>query len=133
MDVRNCRNCGKLFNYLTGVPICPACQRQLEDKFAEVKQYIYDNPGASVNQVSDEMEVTVQQIRRWIREERLTFSEDSSVGIECENCGKLIKTGRFCKECKDKLANNLNHAYQPEPVKQPKKELHESARMRFLQ
>ena len=31
MDVRSCRNCGRLFNYLQGPPICPACRKKLED------------------------------------------------------------------------------------------------------
>ena len=34
MDVRNCKNCGKLFQYV-GKPLCPACNKKLEDKFFE--------------------------------------------------------------------------------------------------
>ena len=29
MDVRNCKNCGKLFQFV-GKPICPACNKKLE-------------------------------------------------------------------------------------------------------
>ena len=36
MDVRNCKNCGKLFQFV-GKPICPACNKKLEDKFFEVR------------------------------------------------------------------------------------------------
>ena len=43
MDVRNCKKCGKLFNF-TGEPLCPACAKELESKFFEVRTYIYDNP-----------------------------------------------------------------------------------------
>ena len=25
MDVRNCKQCSKLFNYIGGAPICPEC------------------------------------------------------------------------------------------------------------
>ena len=28
-----------------------------------------------------------------------------SYGIPCENCGRMIRTGRFCDECKTKLTN----------------------------
>ena len=37
MDVRNCKNCGKLFQFV-GKPICPACNKKLEDKFFEIYQ-----------------------------------------------------------------------------------------------
>ena len=42
MDVRNCRQCGKLYNYIGGSyrNLCPSCIKQLEDKFVEIKEYI---------------------------------------------------------------------------------------------
>ena len=123
--------CGKLFNYLNGQPLCPNCMKELDKKFEVVKEYLYDNPNASIQQVSEENEVSIAQLKKWIREERLCFSENSMVGIECENCGVMIRTGRFCNECKDKLANSLNSAYkkeEPQTVKDPR----ERARMRFL-
>lgn len=131
MDVRNCRSCGKLFNYISGAPICSACAKVIEDKFASVKEYLYNHPGAGIQQISEEFEVSVSQIQKWIREERLSFAEDSLVGIECESCGANIKTGRFCKPCKDKLANNLSNIYK-EPERQLKTKQDASARMRFL-
>lgn len=132
MDVRNCKTCGKLFNFISGPPICTKCSMKLEDKFAEVKEYIYSNPGAGMQDVSEIFEVSVQQIQKWIREERLSFAEDSLVGIECESCGSNIKTGRFCKVCKDKLATNLGNVYkEPEPVKKPNLQ-NTSAKMRFF-
>ena len=43
MEVRNCKGCGRLFNYIGGVPLCGDCKAKLEDKFVEVKRYIEDN------------------------------------------------------------------------------------------
>ena len=96
MDVRNCRQCGRLFNYLGGPPICQACREAVEEKFQQVKEYVRNNPGSNIQMVAEDNDVTVQQIRQWIREERLEFSADSQVGIECEGCGASIRTGRFC-------------------------------------
>lgn len=131
MDVRNCKTCGKLFNYMGGPPFCPTCQKDLEEKFAQVKEYIYDNPSAGIQQVAEDNEVSTSQIKRWIREERLSFSEESSVGLECENCGAMIKTGRFCGHCKDKMANKLGNVYK-EPAKEPVKKTKDNPKMRFL-
>lgn len=133
MDVRNCKTCGKLFNYIGGAPICPACSRALDDKFAQVKEYIYNHPGAGMQEVSEENDVTIPQIQKWVREEKLAFSDESLVGIECEKCGITIKTGRFCKSCKDKLANNLGNIYrEPEPKIEKKKDYKVNPKMRFL-
>lgn len=126
MDVRNCRSCGKLFNYMgQGRSICPACVEKLEEKFFQVREYVRDNKNAGINEVAEANDVEVGQIKQWIREERLAFSSDSPIGIECENCGTTIKTGRFCKNCKDKLSNGLAgsiakpKAIEPERKKKP--------------
>lgn len=131
MDVRNCKGCGKLFNYIGGTPLCPNCIKALDEKFVQVKQYIYDNKGANIQQVADDNEVSIQQLRQWVREEKLEFSDASLVGLACDNCGAMIRSGRFCKNCKDKLANKLGNAFQKAPEPEVKK-TNSSARMRFL-
>lgn len=132
MDIRNCRGCGRLFNYLSGPPLCPSCLKALDLKFEEVKKYVYDHPRCDMHEVSEECNVSVQQIRQWIREERLSFADDSPIGIDCEGCGATIKTGRYCKTCKDRLARGLTNLYQTEKPEQKKKDPRERARMRFL-
>lgn len=132
MEVKNCNSCGKLYNHVGGPPLCAKCAHLLEDKFDKVKEYIYDNPGVGMQIVSDEMEVSVAQIKKWIREERLTFSEDSAIGLECEYCGTLIRTGRFCNHCKDKMINSLDNIYSKPKVEGFKKETKDSPKMRFL-
>lgn len=132
MDVRNCKSCGKLFNYISGPPLCHACAAALDAKFEEVKEYVYDHPRCGIQEVSEAMDVSVAQIKQWIREERLAFAEDSMIGLECEGCGVTIRTGRFCKACKDKLAKNLTSLYpQEKTVKRPK-DPRDNPRMRFL-
>ena len=88
MNVRNCRKCGRIFNYVAGPPICPACREAEEEKFQEVKKYIEENPRENINQVAAACEVSIKQIKHWVREERLSFTEDSLVGLERERCGK---------------------------------------------
>lgn len=133
MDVRNCRGCGKLFNYLQGPPLCPACVKALDAKFDEVKEYVYDHPRVDMQEVSEVCGVSIAQIKQWIREERLAFAEDSMIGLDCEGCGVTIKTGRFCKSCKDKLAKKLTDLYSVKEVKHNKPvDSRESHKMRFL-
>ena len=113
MEVRNCKNCGRLFNYIGGTyrNLCPVCIDALEDKFQEVKKYVEDNPHCSMNEITEAMDVSPRQIEKWVREERLCFADDSPIGIACESCGKMIKSGRFCDVCKNAMANQMNNLY----------------------
>ena len=131
MDVINCKGCGRLFNALTRVRLCPNCQAKLEEKFQDVKKYINENPGSTIDIVSQECDVPAKQIKQWIREERLAFSEESMQGIECEQCGAMIRSGRFCDACKTKLQNELRSATYVPSTKE-RKASRDKDRMRFL-
>ncbi len=110
MEVRNCKGCGRLFNYLQGPPLCPGCVAELEEKFRKVKQFLRDNPKAALNVVSEENDVSVKQIKQWVREERLSFTEESQITLECESCGAKVLSGRFCDKCKTSLQHDLSGA-----------------------
>lgn len=133
MEVRNCKSCNRLFQYIGGSPLCPACREKLENKFGEVKEYIYANPGQTMAQVSEAMEISIKQIKQWVREERLVLSEATADGIVCEHCGKPIRTGRFCGKCKNQMTNGFNEGKKPkkEQELQIKHEKTEN-KMRFL-
>ena len=133
MEVRSCKICKRLFNYITGQPICPNCKEELEKKFQEVKKYINENKGATIQSVSKEIDVPEFQIRQWIKEERLVFANASVAGVVCELCGTPITTGRYCDKCKVQTANMLNSALPKSEVVQAQiKKEKENPRMRFL-
>lgn len=135
MNVRNCRKCGRLFNYVTGVSICPDCKAQSEEKFQLVKKYIQQHGRADMREVAAECGVDTSQIQQWIRQKRLQFSDDSPIKVACEMCGKMIGSGKFCAACKDSMARKLNSAMGltgvmvEAPTDHKKKE---GSRMRFL-
>ena len=135
MQVRNCRKCGCLFNYVTGPSICPACQKVVEEKFEEVKKYIQQNGRADMEDICRDCDVDTAQIQQWIRQERLQFSSDSPIKVNCEKCGKPIVGGRFCAKCKDEMARSLNQAMGLGGVMTeapPDRTRKTSNRMRFL-
>lgn len=114
-----------MFNYVAGQPICEECKKAVEDDFQKVKSYLSENPQASLKQISDDNGVKLNQIKEWIREERLMFDKDSPIQLTCEKCGAPIQTGRLCAKCKNNMANNLTDAFQkeaPQPKVQPPKD-----------
>ena len=134
MDVRNCRGCGRLYNYIGGSyrNLCPDCVRKLEEKFDIVKDYIEENHSATMNQISEDCDLSVRQLEKWVHAERLCFADDSPIGIPCENCGKTIKSGRYCEACKNTLANQLGSMYAINYEEDDEKDKNSRARMRYL-
>lgn len=137
MNVKNCRGCGRIFNYVAGPFLCQVCREDLEAKFQQVKEYIRANPGVGVNEVSVACDVAVGQIQQWLREERLEVTEDSPIFLNCEGCGACIRFGKYCDKCKNAVAsgfkNVLNtHKAQQEAAKPKKVDPKDNPRMRYL-
>lgn len=137
MNVRNCRKCGRVFNYIIGQTLCLSCRDELENKFKEVKEYVQKNRGCGINDVAEACEVESSQIKQWIREERLEFTEDSMIGLACEICGSSIRTGRYCEKCKAQTLNGLNNVVrQAQASRMPQQPTSSNSkdnpRMRFL-
>jgi len=118
MEVKNCRKCGRMFNYMGGQQVCQACKQAAEAKFQEVKEYVREHKTASIPQICEDCGVENKQVQQWIREERLIFADDSPVKISCERCGCQISSGRFCDKCKKEAAGNfenLINSSRPKP------------------
>lgn len=133
MNLATCRGCGRLYNVISNRRLCPDCARRLEDKFQDVKEYLNKHPNASVNVVSEACDVTVKQIKEWVRDERLSFTYGSADALTCDSCGEKILTGRFCVDCKQKMQNNLMSMLEPKESEVSKKRNRDRDRMRFLQ
>lgn len=107
-DVRNCKRCGRIFNYIGGAPLCQACKDDDEDEFKKIKEYLYANPGAPMSLVATELDISVEKIKRFLREGRLEIvGDEPNFVLDCESCGKSIKTGRYCDACEKELASGL--------------------------
>ena len=133
MNVKNCRKCGRIFNYIAGPAICPACKDQQEAKFREVKKYIQEHGRATIAEVCEVCEVEPGQVRQWIREERLQFSDDSPIKVPCESCGKMIGSGKLCDKCRNDLATGFKNAMpQKEPEVKQKPVQSKEQKMRFF-
>lgn len=134
MDVRTCRGCKRIFNYLTGPILCPACREALEEKFQEVKKYIREHKGTTILEVSEACDVEASQVKQWLREDRLELSEDSGILLTCESCGKPIRSGRYCEACMNTVKSGLNQILKENaPKEKPlQRQTKDNPKMRFL-
>ncbi len=104
MRVSNCVRCKKAFAVVSG-PVCPACLQKEEEQFESVKEFLEDNPGATMEEISDGTEVPVKRISKFIKDGRLEGVSGTS--FNCSKCGAKITKGNYCADCAKKLQQNL--------------------------
>jgi ribosomal protein L32 len=105
--LRNCLECGSLFQY-RGKSICPGCTVTEELEFAAVYNYVSENKGVSIEQVSEATGVGARKILRFLRDERLaTMVVEGAEWISCSRCGKPIQSQTLCDRCTLELAKEI--------------------------
>lgn len=107
MELKNCAICRKIFSQNAKESICRDCIVAEEEKFQTVREYLKENPGASISQVSDETDVSTKKIMRYLKDGRIEISSSSGSILKCEKCGVSITTERFCRECKAKVIKKI--------------------------
>jgi bacterioferritin-associated ferredoxin len=110
----------------------------MDQKFNEVRDYIYDNPQAHMDEVCEKTGVEAGDVKRWLAEGRLLLSKGAAIGLNCEKCGAVILSGTQCEDCLNKLRSTLQGAANtmkpPEPpkpkpqVSKPKEKMHVAIR-----
>jgi flagellar operon protein (TIGR03826 family) len=114
MELRNCSRCGKVFMFVSK-RICPECQREMDHLFENVRQYVKANPGATVMEIAEALEMDEQLVNEFVREGRFDVVAEA-VSISCERCGKPIRRGRLCEACVASLTQEIKGAM---PVRKP--------------
>jgi uncharacterized protein len=94
--------------------ICDECYKKQEDDYQKVATFLRDQPGTTIQELSDETGVTVAQIRHFILIGRILVSDFPNLSYSCEICGKKIKVGRICTSCKDSISQSTGHEEKDE-------------------
>lgn len=110
MELINCKKCGRMFGSQNGELYCSKCRVDDDADFKKVREYLYDNPGASVQEVAEGTGVSETLIIKFLKQERIEITEDENSLLSCERCGKSIKTGRYCVVCKAEMKKELSKA-----------------------
>lgn len=108
MQLRNCPICGKIFVY-NMKKMCPDCAKKDEDDFEKVRDYLYENPGATIEEVSEQTEVDTKKILEFLKEGRLMLKNENPNLLRCEICDCPILTGKYCEKCAKDMKKQLNN------------------------
>ena len=51
MAIKKCKGCGSIFDGIT--PYCSRCMQEIDYRYKNVRDYLYENPDETVDQVSE--------------------------------------------------------------------------------
>jgi len=91
---------------------CDACRNNEEEKFQILKDYIDENKGSMLGEISKETGVSVKRILGYIREGRLVATSGMADDVTCKSCGKPVEKGNFCDACAIKMNNDIKDMYE---------------------
>ena len=103
-------------------------------KVMTLLEYIRENPGVTIPEVSEACDVDASQIRQWLREERLQLAENSPIYLNCDGCGAPIRCGKYCERCKLDTTRGFQEVLNQNKSKMPESKKNDptNAKMRFL-
>jgi len=94
----------------------------MDESFMKVRDYIYDNEDASIEEVAKKTEVPASLIMQLLRDGRLQLRGPGGEGaLVCEVCKCAIESGRMCLSCQKDISKTVQDSIkQPEPKKEEK-------------
>ncbi|QMV41685.1 flagellar protein [Cohnella cholangitidis] len=109
MNLSYCPKCGKLFSK-NFREVCNSCHAELEKDYERCAEHLRKNKGMDIQQLSDELEISIKQITKWIREGRISLLDAPNMSYPCESCGVLIREAHLCDSCKKRLQRDVKNA-----------------------
>jgi flagellar operon protein (TIGR03826 family) len=124
LNVGNCPRCGRVF--AKGLrDVCNECYKDIEKQYEICVQYLRENRGCHIDQLSNDTEVSVRQITKFIREGRISLIGAPNLAYPCDSCGTYIRESTMCESCRDRLKGDWKRVQQDSSRKQaeePKKQ-----------
>ena len=110
MSIKNCTRCGRMFQAEGPGKLCARCMNTDEEDFKVVREYVYDNPSCNIPEVAEQTGVSEEKILKFLRQGKLILKDELSMVLDCERCGKPIKSGRYCDACTAEMQRDLRGA-----------------------
>lgn len=110
MNLGNCPKCGKLFA-MNFRDMCQECSKGIENEYHLCSDYLREQKGATMAELSEATNVTIRQITKFIREGRISVIDAPNLSYPCEVCSTtFIQEGNMCPSCKARLTKELNQS-----------------------
>ena len=97
-EIKYCESCKRVLPPKYKEALCPTCAEYAV--FQKAKDFIRSGDYNEYD-VAQFLQIPLQQVRKWIREGRIQYKEDSlnNITIQCQICGVPITFGTMCPKC----------------------------------
>lgn len=106
-----CAMCGRMFEMTGFRTVCPGCLEKDMKDFDIIRDYLYVHPRAKVFEVSNNLDIPVPVIKRYLKEGRLEIIEKGNLFLKCEKCGKPVCSGTQCDDCLKQSSHGYKSSY----------------------
>lgn len=90
--------------------LCQPCIKELEHQYEICVEYLRENRGTNIQELSDATGISIKEITRFIREGRISIANAPNMMYPCEVCGTLIREGPMCESCRSRLRKDFSNA-----------------------
>ncbi len=102
-----CDSClGRMVYISDGAYRCENCGRVALDDLGKVKRYLDKNGVAPIAEIAEATNVSQELIELSYIDGKLEIPAEK-IASKCVRCGKGLRNGRFCQECRVELAYKL--------------------------
>ncbi|MFE4712081.1 MULTISPECIES: TIGR03826 family flagellar region protein [unclassified Paenibacillus] len=126
MNLDNCPRCGRLY-VKNLMELCQPCIKELEHEYEICVNYLRENRGTNIQELSDATGISIKEITRFIREGRISIANAPNMMYPCEVCGTLIREGHMCDSCRNRLRKDLSNAAKESAAADASSHTHEGA------
>ena len=111
-QAKHCQNCNAVLPPDHKGSFCSSCSEYL--LFQDVKDFIRSGDYTEYD-VAQFFNIPLSQVRKWIREGRIQYKEDSlnNITLHCQICGAQIMFGTVCAKCMKAQNISGSSALQP--------------------
>jgi hypothetical protein len=108
MSIRNCPECGRIFEFVFK-NLCSDCIQKENNESEAIVAYLKNNPGAGISEISEATSISVDKIIKMLKSGRLLIvCQKNGINLlTCEHCGKPIANGSLCQQCRDSMSRSL--------------------------
>ena len=120
-----CDKCGKLFSSLHGEKLCPSCNAVDQAAQDKMKEYLRENPKASLKEAAEATGAPADSLKRLsieVMSAKLNSNKKVDAVYPCANCGTMIKSGTYCPACAAELQKKAQQSASANSVLAPTRE-----------